>query len=313
MTKTLPPSSNEHVKATLPVSLGNGIQLDVKSARQFGEELAGTYCFAEPYPYIVIDNFLPEKLIEDILKSFPHQKLSDDVFFENDYAGLHKRQIFPDSCDAYCRNFFSFFNSAPVLQFLEGLTTIKGLIGDPYFVGGGFHEISRGGKLGIHADFRINEQLHLNRRINMLIYLNKEWNDAYGGYFEIWDKNMTSKIDAIAPVFNRCVIFNTDADSYHGHPDPLNSPAEITRKSIALYYYTASKKVYEDTPSHSTMYVARPTDDKNIKFQAFNLRTDNYLKDWLPPIAFRKVRRIKQIAKKLITRLRHGRAGNGQV
>lgn len=282
-----------YINATLPINMESGMHLDVKLAREFGEELAGEYCFAEAYPHIVIDNFLPESLALEILKRFPVNIIASDKFYENDYAGLHKRQILPEDCDENIRKIFHFFNSAPMLQFLEGLTTIDALIGDPYYNGGGFHEISRGGKLGVHADFRINEQLHINRRLNILIYLNKDWDDSYGGCLEIWDKKMSEKIDSIEPLFNRCVIFNTDFDSYHGHPDALNTPSEKTRKSIALYYYTASKKVYEESPAHSTMYVARPGDSKSIKRQAAKLRLQNYLKDWLPPIAFRAVKNLK--------------------
>jgi hypothetical protein len=132
----------------------------------------------------------------------------------------------------------------------------------------------------------------------MLIYLNKNWNPDFGGNLELWDRQMRSKVDSIAPLFNRCVIFNTDADSYHGHPDPLNTPAEITRKSIALYYYTASKKVYEDTPAHSTMFVARPQDSSHIKRLTAKLRLQNYLKDWIPPIAYRALVQLKKIIKR---------------
>ena len=131
----------------------------------------------------------------------------------------------------------------------------------------------------------------------MLIYLNKNWDPDFGGNLELWDREMKSKVDSIAPIFNRCVIFNTDADSYHGHPDPLNTPSQITRKSIALYYYTASKKVYEDTPAHSTMYVARPSDSIKIKKQVAKLRSQNYIKDWLPPVAFRGLIKLKKIIK----------------
>ena len=121
------------------------------------------------------------------------------------------------------RQLFHFFNSRPMLEFLEGLTTIQGLLPDPYFVGGGYHETGRGGKLGIHADFRVNEQLHLDRRVNVIIYLNESWPE-WGGHLELWDRDMTVKCKEIAPVFNRCVVFNTDATSYHGHPEPLQHP-----------------------------------------------------------------------------------------
>lgn len=237
----------------------------------------------------MIDDFLPADLIEEILRNFPAQPLRDDKFYENGMSGLHKRQVFPINCNDYVRNLFNFFNSAPVLQFLEGLTGIDALIPDPYFSGGGFHEIAHGGKLGVHADFRLNEQLHVARRLNLLIYLNKNWDDSYGGFLELWDKSVSNRIQTIAPILNRCVIFNTDADSYHGHPDPLTTPDGVTRKSIALYYYTASERIYEDMPAHSTMYVARATDTAGIQLSALKLRARNYFKDWMPPVIYRRI------------------------
>jgi hypothetical protein len=274
----------ETIEATLPISLEEGLYLNPKKARDFGEELAGSYCFAEPYPHIVIDNFLPELLIEKILLNFPKEATSGDYVHEARYGGHHKRQIFPNDCNDFSRRVFDFFNSASFLQFLEGLTTIDGIISDPYFSGGGFHETSRGGQLGIHADFRVNEKLHLSRRLNVLIYLNKDWKKEYGGELEVWDRGMKAKAKSIAPVFNRCVIFNTDADSYHGHPDPLNTPDSVKRCSIALYYYTASKKIYEELPIHSTMYAARPSDGADVRRQVLSFNAQNYKKDWVPPV-----------------------------
>jgi 2OG-Fe(II) oxygenase superfamily len=280
-------------QATLPISIDDGVNLSIEDAKKYGEELSGDYCFAEPYPHIVIDNFLPDLLIEKVLDNFPSEKLKNDVMFESGYAGLHKRQVMPADCNGFIRELFGFFNSVAIVQFLESLTTIPSLIPDPHFVGGGFHETSKGGKLGMHADFRINDKLHLNRRINMIIYLNKNWKDEYGGHLELWDKKMQEKVHSIAPIFNRCVIFNTDADSFHGHPDPLTTPENITRKSIALYYYTASKRIYEDSVAHSTMYKARATDDAKTKKEVSRLVFDNYLQDLTPPIFFRLFRRVR--------------------
>ena len=280
-------------KATLPINIEDGVYLNIEDARKYGEDLSGEYCFAEPYPHIVIDNFLPDALIEKILSNFPKNKLKNDVMFESGYAGLHKRQVMPADCNGYIREVFGFFNSAPVVEFLESLTTIPSLIPDPHFVGGGFHETSKGGKLGMHADFRINDKLHLNRRLNMIIYLNKDWKDEYGGNLELWDKQMQHKVHTISPVFNRCVIFNTDADSFHGHPDPLTTPDQITRKSIALYYYTASKRIYEDAVAHSTMYKARAHDDEATKKEVRRLVFDNYLQDLTPPVFSRYFRRLR--------------------
>ena len=104
---------------------------------------------------------------------------------------------------------------------------------------------------------------------------------------------MRGKAHTIAPVYNRCVIFNTDADSFHGHPDPLICPENVKRKSLALYYYTASKRLYEDTASYSTMYKARASDDAATKRKVRELVFDNYLKDLTPPIFYRVFNKVK--------------------
>jgi hypothetical protein len=286
------------VTATLPVELADGLNLDQQAAHAFGARYLEHYCSAEPFPHIVIDDFLPQALARAICDNFPLQDLPSDVNYEMGYAGLHKRQVLPADCSAYCRNLFAFFNSAAMLQFLEGLTGIGGLIPDPYYNGAGFHEIARGGLLGIHADFRIHEQLHLKRRINVLIYFNPQWDPAWGGKLELWDRAMQGAVRSIAPHFNRCVVFNTDARSFHGHPDPLDCPATVTRKSIALYYYTASERIYEDTPADGTVYRSRPTDGLKTRVEAGKLRAHNYiLKDLLPPVVFRGLRSVYRLAR----------------
>jgi hypothetical protein len=278
----------------LPISWASGLKLDYKKAREIGESLADQYCFAEPFPHIVLDDFLPAPVIERMAANFPMQRLESDVVFEMGYAGQHKRQILPEECGAEAREIFRFFNSQPMLEFLEGISSIQGLIPDPYFVGGGYHETSSGGKLGIHADFRINDKLHLHRRMNVIIYLNENWKDEYGGFLELWDRNMTARRHSIAPIINRCVIFNTDADSYHGHPDPLTVPPGIFRRSVALYYYTASKEIYNNLPNTSTLYQARPTDDAKTKKEARSLRVEEYLRQWVPPALYRYILAVKR-------------------
>jgi 2OG-Fe(II) oxygenase superfamily len=287
------------VNPVLPIDLLNGFKLEPAQARAIGESLSADYCFAEPFPHIVLENFLPQEVIRGLMDHFPKEKMKSDVVFEAGYAGHHKRQILPSDCDDYCRRAFDFFNSQPFLQFLEGLSSIEALIPDPYFVGGGFHEIGRNGKLGIHADFRINNQLHLSRRMNVIIYLNENWQDDYAGSLELWSRDMKNKVKSVAPIWNRCVIFNTDADSYHGHPDPLTTPEGVLRRSIALYYYTASRAIYEEVPNHSTMYAARPGDDAGIQREASVLRREQHLEQWVPPAVLRYSRAIMRRVKRL--------------
>ena len=279
----------------LPVSTREGLYLDPLKARELGARLANQYASADPFPHVVLDNFLPADLADAILTNFPTAAKSTDVIYKDRLFEHQKRQVLPEQCGDYSRRVFSFFNSSAILAFLEGLSGIDGLISDPYFEGGGFHEISKGGRLGIHADFRIQRKLRLNRRLNLLLYLNRNWQEAYGGHLEMWDRSMKRKIHSIAPLFNRCVIFNTDKDSFHGHPDPLCTPENLTRKSLALYYYTASEKVYEETPGHGTVFAARPEDSPYAKRTAMRLklRTVFSWPELLPPILYRPLRAMK--------------------
>lgn len=268
---------------TLPVSRDGDLRMDAEEAYATGAMLAKEYQAGDPFPHIVLDDFLPEPVLQQALQSFPVEKLRSDIVFDIDYAGHHKRQILPYDCSKEAQDLFHFLNSAPVLRFLEGLTGIEGLIPDPYFSGGGFHEISRGGLLGVHADFRVNEKLHLERRLNLLVYLNPDWQEEWGGQLELWDKKMQSCRSRVYPVLNRCVVFSTDADSFHGHPDPLNTPDGVKRRSMALYYYTSSHHIHKEVPGHGTMYYARPQDNEAARSQSRQLRNEEYIRDWFPP------------------------------
>jgi 2OG-Fe(II) oxygenase superfamily len=282
------------VTPVLPIDTHDGLRLDAANARSIGESLSAQYCFAEPFPHIVLDNFLPEAMAHAALENFPREVLKSDRVFDMGYAGFHKRQILPEDCDGPARSMFHFFNSQPFIEFLEGLSAIEALIPDPHYIGGGYHEIAAGGKLGIHADFRINTRLNLSRRMNVIIYLNEGWKEEYGGCLELWERDMSTKRETVMPIFNRCVIFNTDEDSYHGHPDPMPSPDGVFRRSIALYYYTASKAVYDEVPNKSTVYQSRPGDSVENRREARSLRVDEHLREWVPPALLRYVMAVRR-------------------
>lgn len=277
---------------TLPLTPENSNSFINENMVDLGLTFKNQYLSALPFPHIVFDNFLKKSFIKKIISEFPSHKNQDDILFNNNYEGHNKRQINPNSLDINQRNIFNFFNSSKFLIFLENLTGIEGLIPDPHFEGGGFHEIKNKGKLGIHADFRINNKLRLCRRINLLIYLNQDWQCEYKGNFEIYDKKMKNKIHSIEPLYNRCVIFNTDEKSYHGHPEPLNLPENLSRKSIALYYYTASPSIFNEVPNHSTMYENIPSANIETRLQVLRLKSKNYAREFLPPILYRFIIKI---------------------
>ena len=274
----------------LPIQIKkNSLFLDLDKSIQVGAKDRKKYKSASPFPHIVIDNFLPVKAANLLLEKFPmHNKKNNDQL-QGNYFEHNKKQTSPYDCHQEILNYFLFFNSTPFLSYLKELTGIDGLIPDPHFRGGGCHEIIKGGKLGIHADFRINKELHLERRINVLIYLNKDWKDSFGGNLELWNKKMTSKIHSVKPIFNRCVIFNTDSDAFHGHPEPLNTPEGVSRKSIALYYYSASKHLYKEIPALTTQFQSRNNDEKK-ELRMHKKLKKQIVESLLPPIVFSSIR-----------------------
>lgn len=200
------------------------------------------YQFAIPFPNIVIDNFFNETFLNNVSKEFPdlsavnesqkYENKDEVKFANNDYLQ------FPSNI----KKLIDFMNSKSFLNFLQNITSIKEkLIADPELNGGGLHEIKSGGYLKIHTDFNKHPNNDLDRRINILIYLNKNWKSSYGGDLQLWDKDMLKCQKKILPIFNRMVIFSTNDYSNHGHPDPIVCPNYISRKSIALYYFSKGR------------------------------------------------------------------------
>jgi 2OG-Fe(II) oxygenase superfamily len=237
------------------------------------------YADAEPFPHIAFDDFLPAEAVRRVVSEFPKPKAIDWVDFD---GARQKKLASKDETQVgeWTRLLLYQFNSSVFLSFLEELTGIEGLIPDPHFWGGGLHQIERGGFLKIHADFNKHPRLKLDRRLNLLLYMNEGWEEAYGGHFELWDKGMTRCVHRFLPIFNRCVIFNTTATSYHGHPDPLTCPEGTTRKSLALYYYSNGRSD-EVSQAHGTLYRRRP--GERI---AGMRRVRSFVKRLIPPIVF---------------------------
>jgi Rps23 Pro-64 3,4-dihydroxylase Tpa1-like proline 4-hydroxylase len=219
-------------------------------------ESAAKYAAAVPYAHAVFDDFFPPRVLEEVLADFPQPGQLDWQKFNNaNEKKLAFRQA--EQMPTRVRDFLYFLNSHPMLQFLEKLTGIGGLIPDPSFNGGGCHQIERGGKLQVHVDFNKLMPANLDRRLNLLVYLNADWKDEYGGHFELWDEKATGCVTKVAPLFNRCVVFSTTETSYHGHPHPLTCPEGRTRKSIATYLYTNGRPDHEEAASHTTVFLGK--------------------------------------------------------
>ncbi|WP_425405320.1 2OG-Fe(II) oxygenase [Hwanghaeella sp.] len=265
----------------LPFHVAN-LVLDNNAAKDAGEKLGPSYQSKLPFPYGCFDNFLPEEILDRVLEDLqimPEPERSFDRSQER-----YKSSYIPERLPAYTRSVLYALNSRPFILFLERLTGINGLIPDPYFMGGGIHVVENGGHLDIHADFNHHKPMNLERRLNVLIYLNKDWKEEYGGAFEIWSKDMSHKVEGFAPIFNRMCCFNTGSDTFHGNPDPVNHPKGTPRRSIALYYYTAT---WDDSrKAHTTQFKPRPNskDKKDTR-----VARNEFLADLLPPILYRRI------------------------
>jgi len=240
------------------------------------------YVSNDPFPHIVIDDFLPTEVAERILTAFPAP--GTGLWYQFDDEHEIKLQISDETLlDPYVRDVLYQLNSSMFIEFLEHLTDIDGLVSDPHFEGGGLHQIQPGGFLNVHADFNFHPRLRLDRRLNLLIYFNKDWKDEYNGHLELWDREMNGCVKRIAPVFNRCVIFSTTDFSYHGHPDVLSCPQGMTRKSMALYYYSNGRPAEEKSGEHSTIFRVRPGEDLKGK-SSRSRRLKRTVKKFVPPI-----------------------------
>ena len=241
--------------------------------QRLGRSLAADYRGADPFPHAVIDDFLEPDRLEAVRREFPELAKTRGAKSYDDPDQIKRASRDEAQFGAQTRRLMHYLNSAPFLEFLSALTGIDDLIADPTFEGGGLHEILPGGFLKVHADFNKHRQTGLDRRLNLLVYLNRDWEDAWGGGLELWDREMTRCARTVLPTFNRAVVFTTTDVSYHGHPDPLRCPRGRSRRSLALYYYTEGRPAEEVGEGHSTLFRDRPgTDDATRPWQP-QLRT----------------------------------------
>lgn len=245
------------------------------------------YANAKPFPHVVFDNFFDPALLDRVLTEFPSPGQIKWQKFDNGQE-IKLASAREASFGPVTRLLLYHLNSMTFLQFLSEVTGIPNLISDPGFEGGGLHQIVRGGKLGVHADFNRHRDFGLDRRLNLLVYLNKDWRAEYGGNLELWNRDVSKCEARVAPLFNRVMVFGTTDFTYHGHPDPLQCPEGMTRKSMALYYFSNGRPAEEITGDHSTLF--RPRDQADFK-PTVAQRVRGFAKDLVPPLLARQLRR----------------------
>jgi Rps23 Pro-64 3,4-dihydroxylase Tpa1-like proline 4-hydroxylase len=263
--------------------------LPLARMRELEASASLSYQAAKPFPHVVFDDFFDPALLDGVLEEFPAPGQIRWQQFDNERE-IKLASAAEANFGPVTRLLLYHLNSMTFLDFLSKVTGIRDLIGDPSFEGGGLHQIVRGGKLGVHADFNKHGKYDLDRRLNLLVYLNKNWRQEYGGNLELWDRDMTGCVAKVAPLFNRVMIFGTTDFTYHGHPDPLQCPEGMTRKSLALYYFTNGRPAEEVSGDHSTLFRQRDAGDFRPTMSQRLARIRDGL---LPPVISRRLRRAK--------------------
>ncbi len=244
------------------------------------EHLQEGFRKADPFPHVVIDNFLSPDDARAVAQSYPsfaeaeEQGLQFSFVNEKRKVQITDPALFPDRTKELADS----LASPEFMAQLEKLTGIPNLLWDDTYSGGGMHQTASSGILDVHVDFNILEAGNLFRRLNLLIYLNEDWNTAWGGNLELWDRDVQRCAQVVSPALGRAVIFETSQISFHG-VTAVVCPEGTARKSFAVYYYTKEPPADFDGKSHSTIFKARPYEVKKKYIDMPLEKAERSLKD----------------------------------
>lgn len=244
----------------------------VGAALEDAETIGRQYRSAHPFPHVVIDNFLPADAADALADSFPRMEQMSKLFKEPmSFKG--QTSDISNKAPAFS-GIFSELQSDQFRAQVGQITGIDKLLRDDILAGGGLHQSPNTGFLDLHVDANfhpIDKRLH--RRVNLLVYLNRGWREEWGGNLELWsdrNKKPYERMHSITPVFNRAVIFSTTRTSWHG-VGPITCPDGVTRKSLALYYYTIERPDAEMYKDSSVIWQNRSVAWKRAVYPAMNL------------------------------------------
>ncbi len=238
--------------------------MKIFSDYDLGSKLNFHYQNAKPFPNIIIDDFINPGVAMQCFKELKQtnywstEQTENNAYMTDNQVNKWFTPWNQQSLEQLryevptVSNVLTYFNSPIFLQFLKDLTGIPNLIPDPIMWGGGCHKIENGGRLNLHVDYNISPVTRKFRVLNMLLYLNPNWEDEWRGHLELWNKKEKRREHMVAPIMNRAVIFTLSDDSVHGHRAPLNCPEGFERYSIAMYYFVdePNQEYYERTYVH---------------------------------------------------------------
>ncbi len=225
------------------------------------DELAAHFARREPFRHVVIDEFLSKPFAERLLAEFPAFERGNARNEAGELGRKSTVERIRELGPAYSE-LDSLIQTPDFLGLVGRLTGIDDLLYDPWYFGGGTHENRAGQDLDPHVDFNRHPVENWHRRLNLIVYLNPEWEDAWGGSLELHTDPRAGddRVTLVTPLFNRCVIFETTETSWHGFSRIAlpEHKAGTSRRSVALYFYTRERPLEELADTHSTIYVDRP-------------------------------------------------------
>jgi hypothetical protein len=225
--------------------------------------LARSFAGAGPFRHVVIDGFLDDAFARRLLEQFPGFEQGDFLGEDGRPGGKSTYERIRALGDGYAA-LDDMLRSAEFLRLLGEITGIDGLLYDPSYLGGGTHDNRHDAVLQAHVDFNFHPLRRWQRRLNLIVYLNPDWRDEWGGALELFRDPTRTPEHVIAPAFNRCVIFETHDHSWHGFSRIVlpEDRRDRERRSVALYFYTPAADTDCEQAAHSTVYVDRPLPDR---------------------------------------------------
>jgi len=228
------------------------------------DRLKNKFLNAVPFEHIVIDNFLNEKYANELYDLFP-EKFEDWYVYENPIEVKYTYDNI-DNLNEKFRNYFYYLSSNKILDIFRKLTDITDLTYDEYLHGAGLHCHPKYGRLNIHLDYEKHPITYKERRLNIILFLTKNWKQEWGGQNELWDKDAIKCVTKTDVKFNRAIIFKTNDISWHGLPNPINCPEEYFRKTLAFYYVSPLKTIKNEYRSKAKYILTdNKKSDKNFE------------------------------------------------
>ena len=217
---------------------------------------------AQPWPHIVVNDAFPERLLDMVAAECAAIKADRLIATNTDRL---VKQESSEGLGPATEHLLEFVDSDRFRDFISGITGVENLIADPTHKFAGVHRTPAGGFTKIHRDFEIHPATGLFHRVNLLIYLNRDWPDGYGGSLELWPPDMSALGRRIFPRFNTMIVWETHGATLHGLPDPCACPAERMRLSVAAYYYTTTRRIPAPGERRVRYWAARPGEDQSIE------------------------------------------------